>query len=96
MSGLEDIEEILKKNKPYLKEKFFVKKIGVFGSFSRGEETPKSDIDILIELFEPLGWEFFDLKEFLEEILSKKVSLVTENGIRPQMRDKILNEVIYV
>jgi len=96
MSVLEDIEEILKKNKPYLKEKFFVKKIGVFGSFSRGEETPESDIDILIELFEPLGWEFFDLKEFLEEILSNKVDLVTENGIRPQMRDKILNEVIYV
>ena len=75
---------------------FYVKKIGVFGSYSRGEETPESDIDVLVEFFEPLGWEFFDLKEYLEEILARKVDLVTENAIRPQMKEKILNEVIYV
>ncbi len=79
-----------------LKEKFFIKKIGVFGSYSRGEETPESDVDILVELFEPLGWEFFDLKEYLEEILAKNVDLVTENAIRPKLKDKILNDVIYV
>jgi len=96
MSGLEDIEKILKKHKELLRERFFVEKIGVFGSYSRGEETPESDVDILVELFEPLGWEFFDLKEYLEEILAKKVDLGTENAIRPQLRDKILKEVIYV
>jgi len=96
MSGLEDIEKVLRKYKNYLKENFYVKKIGIFGSYTRGEETSKSDVDILVEFSEPLGWEFFDLKEFLEEILSKKVDLVTENGIRPQMKEKILNEVIYV
>lgn len=96
MSGLGDIEKVLKKHKKYLKEKYYVKKIGVFGSYSRGEDRPESDVDILIELFEPLGWEFFDLKEYLEEILSKKVDLVTEYGIRPQMKDKVFNEVIYV
>jgi predicted nucleotidyltransferase len=96
MSGLEDIEKVLRKHKNYLKENFYIKKIGIFGSYTRGEETSKSDVDILVEFSEPLGWEFFDLKEFLEEILSKKVDLVTENGIRPQMKEKILNEVIYV
>ena len=96
MSGIEDIEKILKKHKEFLREKFYVKKIGVFGSYSRGEETPESDIDVLVEFFEPLGWEFFDLKEYLEEILARKVDLVTENAIRPQMKEKILNEVIYV
>ena len=96
MSGLEDIEKVLRKYKNYLKENFYVKKIGIFGSYTRGEETSKSDVDILVEFSEPLGWEFFDLKEFLEEMLSKKVDLVTENGIRPQMKEKILNEVIYV
>jgi len=96
MSGLEDIEKVLRKYKNYLKENFYVKKIGIFGSYTRGEETSKSDVDILVEFSEPLGWEFFDLKEFLEEILSKKVDLVTENGIKPQMKEKILNEVIYV
>jgi len=96
MRDLEDIEKVLRKYKNYLKENFYVKKIGIFGSYTRGEETSKSDVDILVEFSEPLGWEFFDLKEFLEEILSKKVDLVTENGIRPQMKEKILNEVIYV
>ncbi len=96
MNGLEDIEKILKNNKEILREKYFVKKIGVFGSFSRGEETTESDVDILVELFEPLGWEFFDLKEYLEEILTKKVDLGTVDAIRPQLREKILNEVVYV
>ena len=96
MSGLEDIEKTLKKHKEALMEKFFVKKIGVFGSYSRGEETPESDVDILVVLSEPLGWEFFDLKEYLEEIFAKKVDLGTENAIRPQLRDEILKEVIYV
>jgi len=96
MSGIEDIEKILKKHKEFLREKFYVKKIGVFGSYSRGEETPESDIDVLVEFFEPLGWEFFDLKEYLEEILAKKVDLVTKNAIRPKMKEKILNDVIYV
>ena len=96
MSSLEDIEKVLKKYKTFLKEKFKVKKIGIFGSYSRGEATLESDVDILVEFFEPLGWEFFDLKEFLEEILSKKVDLVTESGLRPQMKDNILKKVIYI
>lgn len=96
MSSLEDIEKVLKKYKTFLKEKFKVKKIGIFGSYSRGEETLESDVDILVEFFEPLGWEFFDLKEYLEEILSKKVDLVTESGLRPQMKDNILKKVIYI
>jgi len=37
----------------------------------RGEESEKSDVDILVEFYEPIGWEFFDLKEFLEEILGR-------------------------
>jgi hypothetical protein len=96
MSSLEDIEKVLKKYKTFLKEKFKVKKIGIFGSYSRGEATLESDVDILVEFFEPLGWEFFDLKEYLEEILSKKVDLVTESGLRPQMKDNILKKVIYI
>ncbi len=96
MSGLEDIQKILKNHQEILREKYFVKKIGIFGSYSRGEETPESDVDILIELFEPLGWEFFDLKEYLEEILAKEINLGTVNAIRPQLREKILNEVVYV
>ena len=50
MSSLKDIEKILKKHKEYLKKQFHVKNMGVFGSYSRGEDTSESDIDILVEL----------------------------------------------
>jgi predicted nucleotidyltransferase len=96
MSGLKEIENQITKYKEQLREKFNVKKIGIFGSYSRGEERINSDVDILVEFIESPGWEFYDLKEFLEEILGKKVDLITENGLRLQMKDRILNEVIYI
>ena len=89
------IEENLRKNKSFLQEKFYVKKIGIFGSYIHGEETVKSDVDILVEFYKPIGWEFIDLKEFLEEILQMKVDLVTVGALKPQLKEKILKEVIY-
>ncbi|MDQ1252035.1 MAG: uncharacterized protein QG646_1150, partial [Euryarchaeota archaeon] len=77
MKTLEEIEKTLEKYKPLLKDSFNVSDIGVFGSYARGEETQKSDVDILIEFNEPIGWEFFDIKDLLEEALVKKVDLVT-------------------
>lgn len=93
---LEDIEEILKKSKPLLKEKFKVKEIGIFGSYARREAKKKSDIDIIVEFYEPMGWEFVDLKEYLEKILGKEVDLVTPRALKPQMSKEILSEVVYV
>jgi len=97
MAGMtrKEIEEILRRHKPFLKEKFKVKKIGIFGSYGRGEESKKSDVDILVEFCEPIGWEFIDLKEFLEEILSREVDLVTVRALKPRLRGRILKEVVY-
>ena len=91
----EGIEETLKSLKPFLKEKFKVKEIGVFGSYVRGDGTEESDVDILVGFHEPIGWEFVDLKAFLEEILGKKVDIVTLRALKPQLRDRILKEVVY-
>ncbi|MEA2054624.1 MAG: nucleotidyltransferase family protein [Candidatus Thermoplasmatota archaeon] len=96
MEKQKEIEEILKKHKAFLRKKFKVKKIGVFGSYIRGEESEESDIDILVEFYEQIGWEFIDLKEFLEKILGKKVDLVTVKALKPQLKDKILEEVVYM
>lgn len=96
MIELKKIESILREQKEYLKNQFYVEKIGVFGSYSRGEETPESDIDIYVEFNGPVGWKFSLLKDFLEKILDKKVDLATKNALRPQMKDTILHEVIYV
>jgi predicted nucleotidyltransferase len=95
MKVLKEIEEILRRYRPFLGEKFKVKEIGIFGSYARDEESEESDVDILVEFSEPIGWEFFDLKEFLQEILGKEVDLVTMKALRPQMKDKILEEVVY-
>ena len=90
-----EIESKLKKYKAVLQEKYKVEKIGIFGSYARGEESGKSDVDILVEFYEPVGWEFIDLKDFLEAILDKNVDLVTPGALKPQLKDRILNEVIY-
>lgn len=95
MKTREQIEETLKRFKPLLKEKFKVKEIGIFGSYVRGEESEESDVDILVNFYEPIGWEFIDFKEFLEKILGKEVDLVTVRALKPQLRNKILKEVIY-
>jgi predicted nucleotidyltransferase len=95
MGTQEEIKETLKRHKPTLKDKFKVKEIGIFGSFVRGEESEESDVDILVEFSEPIGWEFIDLIEFLERILERKVDLVTVRALKPQLKDKILKEVVY-
>lgn len=95
MKNLTDIEEILRRYKPILREKYKVKEIGIFGSYARGEQLETSDIDILVQLYEPVGWEFLDLKEFLESILNNNVDLVTNNALKSRIRDKILKEVVY-
>ena len=91
-----ELEATLRNLKPTLRERFNVKEIGIFGSFARGDDSEQSDVDILVEFSEPMGWEFFDLKELLVEYLGREVDLVTIGGLRPQLKDKILQEVVYV
>ena len=91
-----EIENKLAELKPYLFQKYFVNKIGYFGSFSRDEQTENSDVDILVSFKKPLGWEFFDLQELLEKELNRKVDLVSENALKRQLRDSILKNVKYV
>jgi len=96
MKDLGEIKKTLSSQKPVLVERFKVKEIGIFGSYVRGEQEYFSDIDILVEFSEPIGWEFIDLLEYLEDILSLKVDLVTSNALRSQFKERILREVAYV
>jgi len=90
------IQEILRSHKPLLRERFKVREIGIFGSCARGEESEGSDVDILVAFDEPVGWEFIDLKEFLEGILGRQVDLGTAAALKPQLRETVLREVVYV
>ncbi len=91
-----EIENKLKELKPVLSQKYFVDRIGYFGSYSRNEQKEDSDIDILVSFRQPLGWEFFDLQELLENELKIKVDLVSEKALKKQIRQIILNNTKYV
>ncbi len=95
MKTLDDIKSILKEHKIELENRFKVTKIGVFGSYVREEEANTSDVDILVDLNEPIGWEIIDLKEFLQEILGIEVDLVTVKALKPELSDIILKEAVY-
>jgi len=74
-----DILNILEKELPYLKEKFGVRKLALFGSFAKEVPSKNSDIDLLVQLGKPLGLEFIELAHYLEKTLGKKVDLTTFN-----------------
>jgi predicted nucleotidyltransferase len=89
----EHVEKILKDQKDFLIQKYFVSKIGLFGSYAREEQTETSDIDILVEFTRPVGFEFIELKDYLESLFNKSVDLVTANALKPYMKQEILSEV---
>ena len=78
----EEILQALKKKLPYLRERYGVEEIAIYGSFAKGYQTTKSDIDILVKLIKPLGLEFVSLAYYLEEILGRKVDLATFDTMR--------------
>jgi len=91
------IENILRKHKQELKKRFKLKEIGIFGSFVRGKQKKRSDIDILVEFKEPIGlFEFMDLEEYLMKILGAKVDLVSKKALKPRIGKHILQEVVYI
>jgi len=95
--SLKEIRKIIKSNERALREKFKAVKFYLFGSYARGEQTPESDIDLLVEFSEPVGmFGFVDLKFKLEEIFGKRIDLGTPKGLKPLIKDKILNEAIAI
>ncbi|GAB6139068.1 nucleotidyltransferase family protein [Halanaerobacter jeridensis] len=95
MVSKKELENKLKELKPLLEKQYKVKKLGYFGSYARNEANEDSDVDILVEFSGDVGWEFLDLKDFLENNLNTEVDLVTMNALKPQLKDEILKDVIY-
>ncbi len=93
----EEIKIKLNKNMDAMKEKYHIKKMGLFGSVARGEEREKSDIDILVEFSTPIGFfDFIRLEIFLSELLGGKVDLVSKKAIKPMLQKYIHRDLIYV
>jgi len=79
-----------------LKDKFHVDKIGYFGSYASGKQTAQSDLDLLVELSSPVGWDYFMLEEYLEQVLGIRIDMVTPNALKDRIRESILKQVHYV
>ena len=92
---------VLKKLKtaaPAIRTQFGVTKIGIFGSFARGEQTQKSDVDVLVDFVQ--GYvtlrNFVGLADHLEALFKRKVDLLTVGGIDKYIRPYIEEEVIWI
>jgi predicted nucleotidyltransferase len=75
--------------------RFRVRRLGIFGSCARGDQTETSDMDFLVEFDEPSLDNYLDLKEFLENLFGCPVDLVFSDVIKPRLRPIILKEVVY-
>jgi len=85
--------EITRRVTPIL-ERYGVQYAGVFGSVARGEETPRSDVDVLVVLKRPVSLlKFFALNDELENVLGRKVDLVTRDSLNPHVKPFALQEL---
>jgi len=85
----------LKEHKREIESRFSVRRIGIFGSYARGEEKETSDIDVLVEFEEPTFRNFMGLVFFLEELFGREVDLVTTKGLSPYIRPHVEREVVW-
>ncbi|AFM26677.1 nucleotidyltransferase family protein [Desulfomonile tiedjei] len=90
----DEILNILEKNRDAIRG-FGVRRLGIFGSYARDEQTETSDMDFLVE-FEIASFDnYFDLKFFLEGLFERPVDLVISDSIKPRIRSTILEETVY-
>lgn len=91
------LKENLKKLKPTLTRKFRVKRLGLFGSYVKGRTRRSSDVDVLVEFSKSIDLlDFVALEKYLAEQTGAKIDLVSIKALRPEFRDAILSEVVYI
>lgn len=95
--NLDQIKALLQAHRPVLSERFKVREIGVFGSYARGDQTDQSDIDVLVEFSEPVGFfAFIDLEEYLQTVLGRRIDLVSKKALKPRIGRRILQEIVTI
>lgn len=97
MTRLEEIKEILCNVKERIRQDFRADVIGLFGSYARGDERASSDVDLLVRFQE--GATLLDMvgmADFLEDELQAKVDIVPIDTLRPEIKDRVFREVVYL
>lgn len=79
-----------------IQERYAVRRIGLFGSHVRNDAGSESDIDILVDFFQPTFDNYMDLKYYLEDLFNAPVDLVMSEALKPRLRPYISSEVEYV
>jgi uncharacterized protein len=96
MQNLQNILQILRRHKPELQRKYPLGRLGVFGSYARGEATEKSDIDIAVEITGPMGLNFVAMADEIEDLFGVKTDVVLKRSIKPKYMANVEKDIIYV
>lgn len=96
MYTLETILEELRTYKPELQRKFPISRLGVFGSYARGEAGENSDIDVAVELNGPMGLNFVAMAIEIEDLFGTKVDVVPKRAIKPPYLASVEKDILYV
>lgn len=97
MKNLGKIKRTINEHKLFLKERFKVKSISVFGSYLRGQQSAESDIDILVEFDGTIDlFDFVELENFLSDVLGSRVDLIMKDTLKPRIRNRILKEAVNI
>jgi hypothetical protein len=89
--------ELLNHRKSDLQRRFQIRDVAVFGSVARDEDTPSSDVDVLVEFSGEASFDqFMDLTFYLEDLFGRPVDLVTKKALRPELREQVEREAIHV
>lgn len=97
MKTLNEIKQVLLVQKQSLCTKYHLTELGIFGSYARGEQTDTSDVDILVDYeIAPTLVMLIELRDYLSQLFGLKVDIVTKNGLKSRIRERVLAEVVYI
>ncbi len=96
MYTLQTILEKLRKHKPVLQIKYPVLRLGVFGSYARGEATSESDIDIAVDISEAMGLNFIMMADEIESLFGIKTDVVPRRSIKTEYLQNVAKDIVYV
>jgi predicted nucleotidyltransferase len=94
---VEHYRELLRRELPNLTERFHVSSLALFGSFVRGENRPDSGLDVLVEFSKTPGlFAYIELENHLSDVLGISVDLVTADGLKPRVKERVLQQLVRV
>ena len=94
---LEDALHTLRAHLPEIYQRYDVRSLGIFGSFVRGEQEGRSDLDVLVEFVSPpTFFQFVEMEDYMSQLLGVRVDLVMRSALRPHIGKRVLSEVVPV